>query len=115
MIVKARCLSISNPTGVTSEYSDLPGTTGTLRLDEKSNDYIVNYFTGGNGVQFRRKQVTKTKSGLVTVKTHLDNTFVFRIIPDENKKQQTRDERIEADAEWANSQMTVGEEQDFGA
>ena len=27
----------------------------------------------------------------------------------------TKDERAEEDAEWANSQMTVGEEQDFGA
>lgn len=27
----------------------------------------------------------------------------------------TKDERDEDDAEWANNQMTVGEEQDFGA
>lgn len=27
----------------------------------------------------------------------------------------SRDERIEQDAEWANNQMTVGDEQDFGA
>jgi uncharacterized C2H2 Zn-finger protein len=27
----------------------------------------------------------------------------------------TKDERIEEDMEWANSQITVGEEQDFGA
>lgn len=27
----------------------------------------------------------------------------------------SRDERVEDDMEWANSQMTIGEEQDFGA
>jgi hypothetical protein len=83
MKVQARCLSVSNPTGVESEFSDLPGTTGTLRLDEKNKDRIVNFFTGGGGVNFVRKRVTKTKDGVVTVKTHLDNTFVFRIISDE--------------------------------
>ncbi len=53
--------------------------TGKLRLDPKSSEESVNWYSGGGFVNFTRKRVTE-KDDIVKVFTKLGNVFKFRII-----------------------------------
>jgi hypothetical protein len=77
MIREAKCIGIDGDED--GEFSDLIGTTGKLRLDEKSKDMAVNWFSGGSSVGFSRKRVLE-KDGVVKVYTKLGNVFKFRLV-----------------------------------
>lgn len=60
--------------GDISEYADLIGRSGTLRLGD---DRVGSFCYGGNDwLEFRRKR-TLRKNGQIRVFTELGNTFVF--------------------------------------
>lgn len=77
MIREAKCIGIEGDED--GEFSDLIGTTGKLRLDEKSMDSAVNWFDSGESVNFTRKRVHE-KDGEVKVYTKLGNVFKFRLV-----------------------------------
>ena len=77
MIQEAKCIGIDGDED--GEFSDLIGTTGKLRLDKKSKDMAVNWFSGGSSVGFARKRVIK-KGDEVKVFTHRGNVFKFRLV-----------------------------------
>jgi len=68
--------------GNQEEFSDLIGTEGKLRLDEKDKDSEVNWYCPDKNidamVSLSRKRVTE-KDGLVSVSTRRGNTFVFKL------------------------------------
>lgn len=75
----AECIGVE---GDVEEFDDLIGTKGKkgkLRLDPKSTEMSVNWFNGGDPVNFARKRVTE-KDGIVKVFTTLGNVFKFRLI-----------------------------------
>lgn len=75
MKVSAKCIQVE---GNQEEFSDLIGSIGKLRLDPVSKDPAVNWFTGGNTVNFVRKKVV-VKDGIVKVFTRVGNCFTFRL------------------------------------
>ena len=77
MIRQAKCIGVEGDED--GEFSDLVGTSGKLRLDDKSMDSAVNWFDGGGWVNFTRKRVAE-KYGVVKVFTKLGNVFKFRLL-----------------------------------
>jgi len=77
MIRQAKCIGVEGDED--GEFSDLVGTSGKLRLDDKSMDSAVNWFDGGGSVNFTRKRVAE-KDGVVKVFTKLGNVFKFRLV-----------------------------------
>ena len=76
MIRTAKCISVEGDDG---EFSDLVGTIGKLRIDDKSMDSAANWFDGGNSVNFTRKRVTEV-GDQIKVFTKLGNIFKFKVI-----------------------------------
>lgn len=52
----AVCIDVKGDEG---EFDDLIGEVGTLRIDPKRKDSAVNWFNGGGGVNFTRKQLRR--------------------------------------------------------
>lgn len=77
MIRQAKCIGVDGDED--GEFSDLVGTVGKLRLDDKSTDRAVNWFNGGDSVNFTRKRVVE-KDGVVKVFTKLGNVFKFKLV-----------------------------------
>lgn len=76
MIRTAVCIGIQGDED--NEFDDLIGEKGSLRIDPKSSDSAVNWFNGGQGVNFTRKRVVE-KDGIVKVFTKLGNVFKFKL------------------------------------
>jgi hypothetical protein len=77
MIREAKCIGVEGDED--GEFSDLVGTVGKLRLDDKSKDSAVNWFNGGGSVNFTRRRVVE-KDGVVKIFTKLGNVFKFRLV-----------------------------------
>jgi len=77
MIRVAKCIGVSGDED--GEFGDLVGSVGKLRLDSKSTESVVNWFSGGGSVNFTRKRVVE-RDGVVKVFTKLGRVFKFRLV-----------------------------------
>ena len=60
-----------------SEFDDLLGTSGQIRIDADAIDPALNwYVSGDDSIQFVGREAKK-EGNVITVKTKLNNTFRF--------------------------------------
>jgi hypothetical protein len=76
-IRKAKCVEVRGDEA--DDLEDLVGTTGNLSLDPNSKESTVNWFDGGDSVNFARKKVVE-KGNIVKVYTSYGNVFEFELI-----------------------------------